>query len=309
MDEVVLAIHGGAGVIDRKALGADREQDYRQALHRVVMEAYGHLKSSGSAVDAVEVAVRMLEDCELFNAGRGSVLSASWTVEMDAAIMDGRNRMAGAVAGVCHIKNPVSCARAVMESSSHVLLVGTGAEGFARSHQVEMAEPGYFITPHRLEELLKAQSMVTPALRHIFGTDTVGAVARDAHGHLAAATSTGGITNKLSGRVGDSPIIGAGIWADDTTCAVACTGWGEYFIRSAFAHEVDALIRLSHLDLRTSCQNALSRLQALGGSGGCVAVDRNGNIELPFTTRGMFRGWIRDEGKPHVAIFADEEST
>jgi len=308
MSGIVLAIHGGAGVIERDKLDADFEASYRRALADILAAGYEILQRGGASLDAVELAVRLLEDNELFNAGRGSVLTASGTVEMDAAIMDGRNRKAGAVAAVRHVKNPIGAARVVMEKSFHVLLTGSGADAFAADNGLEMADAGYFIIPRRQEQLKKARMLGAVRLDHDGESPgTVGAVARDIEGHLAAATSTGGMTNKLSGRVGDTPLIGSGTWADDATCAVSCTGDGEFLIRTVFAHEVDGLVRLTGMELQQACRTALKRLGALGGSGGCIAVDAKGAAVAALNTPGMYRGWIGTDGIPHVRIFADED--
>jgi isoaspartyl peptidase/L-asparaginase-like protein (Ntn-hydrolase superfamily) len=278
----------------------------------ILVAGYQALQRGAGSLDAVELAVRLLEDDALFNAGRGSVLTACGTVEMDAAIMDGKNRRAGAVAAVTTIKNPIGAARAVMETSPHVLLAGSGAETFAAEQGLEKADPGYFITPRREEQLRKARMPtalpLNPKEDQPGAVGTVGAVARDMKGHLAAATSTGGMTNKLPGRVGDSPLIGSGTWADDETCAVSCTGDGELFIRTVFAHEVHTLLRFTDMDLRQACKTALKQLETLGGSGGCIAVDARGNVVLALNTPGMYRAWIGMDGIPYVRIFADEDS-
>lgn len=307
MSGIILAIHGGAGAIERGRRDPACEEACREALRATLVAAYQVLRWGGSALDAVELAVKRLEDCEEFNAGRGSVLTALGKVEMDAAIMEGASRRAGAVAGVRYIKNPVGAARAVMEHSPHVLLIGEGADAFSRARGVAMADSGYFITPRRREQLARSRtgghvSLDPESNKH----GTVGAVARDAKGHLAAATSTGGIANKLPGRVGDSALIGAGTWADNMTCAVSATGHGEALMRTAFGHEVDALLRYAGLDLYTACKTALDQVQGLGFGGGCIAVDAAGTVALPFTTQGMYRGWIGADGKPHVATFAEE---
>lgn len=307
MNDIILAIHGGAGAIERGRLDPAYEIACRQALTAILMVAYQALKAGGSALDAVESAVSLLEDCEQFNAGRGSVLNAAGAVEMDAAIMNGCSRAAGAVAGVRCIKNPVRAARAVMEQSPHVLLIGEGAETFARTRGVASADADYFITARRRQQLERARAGDYVGLDHDQDKHgTVGAVARDAKGQLAAATSTGGMANKLPGRVGDSALIGAGVWADNATCAVSTTGHGESFIRIAFAHEVDALLRYAGLGLRTACGRALEQIRRTGFSGGCIAVDAAGLVALPFNTQGMYRGWINADGKARVAVFADE---
>jgi len=305
-------------MIDRSELDCGREAVCRKALREILTSGYGLLKGGGSALDAVELAVKLLEDAEVFNAGRGSVLTAAGTVEMDASIMDGRSRRAGAVAGVRNIRNPVCAARSVMEHSPHVMLIGAGAEDFAGKHGIERAGQDYFITPLRVEQLERSRAAASsarieheasPPLPDDGATGTVGAVARDAEGHLAAATSTGGTNNKLPGRVGDTPLIGAGVWADDSVCAVSCTGHGEAFVRSVFGHEVDALMRLAGMALGRACEHALARVQAMGGNGGCIAVDTKGGIALLFDTTGMYRAWIDESGNPHVGIFGYRHKT
>jgi isoaspartyl peptidase/L-asparaginase-like protein (Ntn-hydrolase superfamily) len=302
----VLAVHGGAGAIPSAA----SDPEYAEAARRGISEALAAggraLASGGSAVEAVVSAVELLEDCDVFNAGRGSVLTASGGVEMDAAVMDGSSGRAGAVAAVRCLANPVAGALAVMERSDHVLLAGEGAEALARECGAEVAGADHFVTPRRRAQLADAQGR---GGRRPFprGGGTVGAVARDARGHLAAATSTGGVTAKLPGRVSDSCLIGAGTWADDATCAISATGDGEFFILRAFAHEVDALMRHAGLDLRAACERALSSVCAAGGRGGCIGVDAEGRVALPFTTRGMPRGWIGAEGPPQIAIHPEDE--
>ncbi len=307
MSGIVLAVHAGAGAIRRERLGAEEEARARSALAAALSAGHALLARGGTALDAVEIAVRALEDAEVFNAGRGSVLTSAGSVQMDAALMDGRTRAAGAVAGVRRLVHPVSAARAVLEYSPHVLLAGDGAEAFARAHGAEVDEPESFITPARRAQLERAREKNRVSLDHDEDAwGTVGAVSRDADGHLAAATSTGGMTNQLPGRVGDTPLIGASTWADDASCAVSGTGHGEAFIRAAFAHEVDALMRHAQLELDAACQRALARVRALGAGGGCAAVDRAGNAALPFTTPGMYRGSIRADGRPRVAVYADD---
>jgi isoaspartyl peptidase/L-asparaginase-like protein (Ntn-hydrolase superfamily) len=257
------------------------------------------LARGGSALDAVEAAVVVLEDEPLLNAGRGAALTSEGAAELDAALMDGRTRAAGAVACVRGIANPVRAARLVLERSPHVLLVGPGAEAFAAAHGLPRVDPASLATPARradLEAVLRARGAGSAA------GGTVGAVARDAAGHLAAATSTGGVTGQLPGRVGDSPLVGAGTWADDATCAVSATGLGEAFVRAAFAHEVDARMRLLGEALERACCGALERVAALGARGGCAAVDRAGHVALPFTSAAMPRGWIGPDGGPRVAL-------
>jgi isoaspartyl peptidase/L-asparaginase-like protein (Ntn-hydrolase superfamily) len=307
MSKIALAIHGGAGPIGRDRLDAKQERAARDALHRALREGHDALISDASALDAVELAVSILEEEPSFNAGRGSALTSTAQVTMDAAIADGRTRSAGAVAGVEQLVHPISAARLVMEQSPHVLLIGTDAETFAREHGAAIADSSYFITELQREELAREQAKAgSRSQRNENGGGTVGAVARDANAHLAAATSTGGMTNQLPGRVGDTPLIGAGSWADDATCAVSGTGHGEAFIRCGFAHEVDALIRLRQLGIEAACQSALSRVTALGSTGGCIAVGPTGSVSIGFTSIGMYRGWIGEDGEPRAAIFADE---
>lgn len=304
MSGFALAVHGGAGSIRREQLAAADAQSARDALREALEAGSAILAGGGSALDAVERAVRVLEANPLFNAGRGSVLNSAGRVAMDASVMDGRSRAAGAVAGLERTAHPVSAARMVMERSEHVLLVGAHADAFAAECGVEGIDPAALVTPERVAQLRRAAEQARVSLDHDEATrGTVGAVARDAHGHLAAATSTGGMTNQRPGRVGDSPLIGAGTWADDRSCAVSGTGHGEAFIRSAFAHEVDAGLRLGAQSLERACAAALARVGELGSTGGCIAVHRAGHLALPFTTTGMYRGWVRAGESAAVAIW------
>lgn len=289
----VIAIHGGAGTLPRKGMSPARELEYSAALEDCLFQGYAVLERGGSALDAVTAAVVALEDCSLFNAGRGSVFNAAGEHEMDAAVMDGASQAAGAVAAVQRIRNPVLAARAVMERTPHVLLAGRSAERFARRQGVAFASPGYFFTRERKQALERR-------LKNHHGT--VGAVALDARGRLAAATSTGGYTGKLPGRVGDSPLVGAGTWADDV-CAVSGTGLGEAFIRAALAHDVSARMRYLRAPVARAAGAALRNVARLGGDGGLVAVDRRGNIAMPFNSEGMYRACIGRDGRPRVAIY------
>lgn len=296
-----MAVHGGAGRVRPDEPG---EQGMRQALAVCLEEGRRLLVGGGAALDAVEGAVRRLEAHALFNAGRGSVLTSEGSVEMDAAIMDGRMRAAGSVAAVRRLAHPVSAARLVMEQSRHVLLVGDAAEAFAFAHDAESAEPASLVTEERRQQLERARRRGRSDLDHDRGT--VGAVALDLDGHLAAATSTGGMTNKLPGRVSDSALVGAGTWADDASCAVSATGHGEAFIRAALAHEVDAGIRIGGLALEEACNRALARATERGSpGGGLIALDGTGRLATPLTTAAMYRGWIGREGEPQVRVFAD----
>lgn len=285
-----LAIHGGAGRILQRDMTPRREAAIRAALERSLFAGYRLLKAGASSLDAVVAAVAVLEDAPDFNAGRGAVLTSAGSAELDASVMEGSTLRAGGVACVSRIRNPVRAARAVMERSAHVLLAGAGAERFARRHGLAMVEPAYFVTARQRHSLA----------RQVHGT--VGAVALDAAGHLAAATSTGGRTGQLPGRVGDSPIVGAGTYADGA-CAISGTGEGEAFMRALLAYEVAA--RMRHLDepLARAAERALGCVTALGAKGGLVAVDRRGRVAMPFTTEGMFRGRIGRSGKAIVALY------
>ena len=295
-----LAVHGGAGTIGRDAATLSRTPSYHQGLRRALAAGRDVLAQRGSALDAVIRAVVALEDDPLFNAGRGSVFTAAGTQEMDASVMDGRDHRAGAVAGIFGPRNPVLAARAVMEHSQHVLLIGEGALAFCREHRVAFAGPGYFSTEARRQELREALGKRS---REAAGAGTVGAVARDCEGNLAAATSTGGTTGKTPGRVGDSPIIGAGTYADNATCAVSATGHGEFFIRYSTAFEIAARLRHAGQSLQQAAYAVVEALAACGGRGGVVAVDRTGALALPFNTAGMYRGYVRADGVFHTAIW------
>lgn len=306
-----LVIHGGAGVIERAQLDAGGERAIRADLDAALDAGQAVLSTGGSALDAVEAAVRLLEDLPRFNAGHGAVYDADGGHALDASLMDGNSGRAGAVAGVTTVRNPVLLARAVMEHSPHVLLMGEGAEAFADTQGTLARVPNaYFDTPHRRRELDDAQAQESqPAADaedrkgKYFGT--VGAVALDAAGQLAAATSTGGMTNKRHGRVGDSPLIGAGTWAD-ARVAVSGTGWGEYFIRCAVAHDIAARVAYRGDTLRDAADAViLGRVPDAGGDGGAIAVDAEGNIAMPFSTLGMYRGWIRPDGTRGTAIFTE----
>jgi len=308
-----IAIHGGAGTLRRAEMTAAQATCYLDALHTILRAAQTVLAEHGTALDAVTLAVQLLEDCPLFNAGRGAVFTADATHELDAAIMDGRTLQAGAVAGVSRIKNPIVAARAVMEHSAHVLMAGAGAEAIARAAGLAMVEPNYFSTPERLAQLHAAQQQQRGAvldhdgvtLAHKMGT--VGAVALDSRGNLAAATSTGGMTNKRPGRIGDSPLIGAGTYADNRTAAVSCTGHGEAFIRTSAAHDVCARMTYGGLDLQSATTAVVHQaLPAVHGSGGLIAVDGRGNVCMPFNTEGMYRGVARVGEKAQAFIFRQE---
>jgi isoaspartyl peptidase/L-asparaginase-like protein (Ntn-hydrolase superfamily) len=301
-----LAIHGGAGTIRRDAMTPEAEASFHEGLRAALRAGHAVLARGGSALDAVTRAVMALEDDPQFNAGRGAVYTSAGTHEMDAAVMDGATRAAGAVAGIFGPRNPVMAARAVMERSEHVLLVGEGAMAFLREQGLDWADAAYFHTPRRWEAL---QSEMDRRRRSAADTrddaakhGTVGAVARDSAGNVAAATSTGGMTAKLPGRVGDSPVLGAGTWADNATCAVSCTGHGEFFIRWAAAHEIAARMRHLGESLEAAAEAVVAELERVGGGGGLVAVDGAGNVALPFNSAGMYRGRIGTDGVAWTAI-------
>ncbi len=306
-----LAIHGGAGTIPRAALSGSRAEEHRAGLRAALEAGAAVLRAGGSAQDAVLAAVASLEDCPLFNAGCGSTFTAAGTIEMDAALMLGEGR-AGAVTGVTRVRNPVRAAHAVLAGSPHVLLAGAAADAFAEAQGLDLAAPDYFRTEHRLAQLHAAQAQGRVALDHDEPAlpegarmGTVGAVARDAVGRLAAATSTGGMTNKRPGRVGDCPVFGAGTWADGTV-AISCTGTGEAFIRAAAAHEISARMRHLGETLEAASAQVMGRdVPAAGGRGGLIAVDAAGRVALPFNTEGMYRGMWRAGAGPVVAIHAD----
>ena len=301
-----LAIHAGCEDIVRERFAPEAERERLDALWQSLESGREVLGAGGRAVQAVEEAVAILEDAPFFNAGRGSVFSHDGTIEMDAAIMDGAGLQAGAVAGARRIKNPISAARLVMERSGQVLLTGDGAEEFAVSQGLVLVQPAYFSTRERWLEYLQARKQV-PGPDHSEGLSrnqgTVGAVAWDEQGNLAAASSTGGITDKKPGRVGDSPIIGAGVYADNATCAVSCTGQGEYFMRCVAAHRLSALMELGGQGLEQAAEATLKKVQDLGGQGGLIAVDRCGRVAMPFLTAGMYRGLVRQEKAPQVAMY------
>lgn len=319
MTTPILAIHGGAGTITRTAMSADKEAAYQQALNDILAAGQRILVDGGSALDAVTEAVRLLEECPLFNAGKGAVLTSAGTYELDASIMDGATLAAGAVTCVKRLRNPILAARAVMERSEHVLFTSEGAEAFAKAQGLEFVEPDYYYTEARYAQWQRARQQDGMALLdhdaaslmakeaapidpdNKFGT--VGAVACDAHGRLAAATSTGGVTNKKVGRVGDTPIVGAGCFANNVA-AVSCTGTGEMFIRAVAAYDVAAQMEYAGKSLADATDDVVMRkLMAINGRGGLIAVDAQGNVALPFNTEGMYRGFARGAQAPVVSIY------
>ena len=308
---IAIALHGGAGTILRSEMSPEKEARYTQALREALHAAYHCLAEQGTALDAVERAVTLLEDCPLFNAGRGAVFTAEGTHEMDASIMEGQHRLAGAVSLVTGVKNPIQLARRVMERSPHVFLAGTGAMEFAREQQCAMADEAYFYDPFRYEQWqaikdtdgFQLDHSQEPKQQPPKKMGTVGAVACDINGNIAAATSTGGMTNKRWGRVGDSPVIGAGTYAHNATCAVSCTGSGEYFLRGVVAYDVSCLIEYKGYSLAQACQEVIfERLPILGGDGGLVAVDAQGEVSMSFNTEGMYRA-VKTPGQEIISIY------
>lgn len=314
---ITLVIHGGAGTISKENMTPEREAAYHKALTHALNTGYEVLEHGGKSLDAIIAAIKIMEDSPLFNAGKGAVFSSEGRNELDASIMDGSNLMAGAVAGVHTIKNPIVAAFTVMINSPHVILTGVGAEKFAQEQGLDIVDPSYFFDSTRYQQLLKVQeaeneksaslkdSFKDPYTRNTkFGT--VGAVALDQYGNIAAGTSTGGMTNKKYGRVGDSPIIGAGTYAKNNTCAISSTGWGEYFIRLAVAHDISAMMEYGGLSLQTAADSVImQKLPALGGDGGIIGLDRQGNIAMTFNTSGMYRGYINKPGEARTFIFKD----
>lgn len=313
-----LVIHGGAGTIKRSKLKMEHEQAYMQALAQSLTAGYAVLEAGGSSIDAVTAAIVVMEDSPLFNAGKGSVFNHAGRNELDASIMDGSTRMAGAVAAVTTIRNPIRAAQAVMTKSAHVMLMGHGAEIFAAEQGLEIVDPSYFYTQYRWDQLQKAIAKEhvlrdhdvesgTPTLSEDEKRGTVGAVALDRYGNLAAGTSTGGLTNKRFGRVGDSPIIGAGTYADNRSVAVSATGTGEIFIRTAAAFNTAAQVRLLHTPIADAADNTLAEIAAIGGDGGLIVLDAQGNYAMRFNTGGMYRGTIGSDGIAWAGVFPEPE--
>ncbi|GAP76716.1 isoaspartyl aminopeptidase [Pseudoalteromonas sp. SW0106-04] len=319
-EPIAIAIHGGAGTIEKARFSAEQEKAYRDKLKQAVEAGYQVLAQGGESLDAVNAAINVLEDSPYFNAGKGAVYTYEGTHELDASIMDGRTRQAGAVAGVKHIKNPISLARLVMTDSVHVLLSGAGAEAFAQQQGVEKVDNSYFDTEHRYEALLKAKQKLDKAkpasqdyqARHqalptSYKMGTVGAVALDKHGNMAAGTSTGGMTAKRFGRIGDSPIIGAGTFADNESCAVSATGHGEFFIRYQVASDICARVQYQQKSIAQAGKEVIfGPMFDAGGTGGVIIVDGKGNISMPFNTKGMYRASKSSTSDTYVAIFKDE---
>lgn len=293
----LVVIHGGAGTITREKISDEKEQLIRTKLTEALKQAYKLIKGGGSSTDAVIKAISILEDSPLFNAGKGSVLNANGNVEMDASIMEGNHKNAGAVAGVTKVKNPIMAAQLVMDSSKHVLLMGAGADEFAIKQGLAIEDKDYFITPERLNlhEKIKEKN------------GTVGAVALDNNGNISAGTSTGGMSNKQYGRVGDSPIIGAGTYAENGVCGVSCTGHGEYFIRNVIAYDIAAIVKYNDLNITEAADEVIqNKLSDQGGTGGVIVLNNEGQHAFSFNTKGMFRGYVNEDGNVKVMIFKDE---
>lgn len=314
-----IVIHGGAGTILPNVMTRELETQYREKLKEALLAGYTILKNNGSGLDAVESVIRILEDSPLFNAGKGAVFTHEGTIELDASLMDGRTLAAGSVSGLQHIKNPITLARLVMEHSPHVMMTGEGAEAFAKEHDVLFVDQKYFFTDKRWNQLQDALSRETIQSDSIggkklnalpSGTDddrhgTVGCVVLDRAGNLAAGTSTGGMTNKRFGRIGDAPIIGAGTYANNSTCAVSATGDGEFFIRSVVGHDISALMEYKGLTVTQATEQVIVKVGKLGGTGGVIAIDREGNIAMPFNSDGMYRAYIDSTGEPVVKIYKE----
>lgn len=319
----VLVVHGGAGTILKRNMTPEKERAYVDALNAALAEGEAILAKGGSALDAVEASVRYLENNPLFNAGKGAVFTNEGKNELDAAIMDGKTLAAGSIAGVTTIRNPISTARAVMEKSPHVMMAGRGAEKFAAEQGKEIVDPSYFFTDDRWRGLkrakeldsldalrskdsIKTSSLLLQPENRDYKYGTVGAVALDRDGNLAAATSTGGMTNKKFGRIGDAPIIGAGTYANNKTVAISGTGWGEYFIRLVMAKTISDMMEYGKLNLKQASEEMIMKqLPALGGDGGLIAVDKNGNIAMPFCTEGMYRAYVKEGGEKVVGIYKE----
>lgn len=298
-----IVIHGGAGTILKSNMTIEKEAEYVTKLKQALEAGYKILDNGGSSLNAVNAAINIMEDSPLFNAAKGAVLTEKGVAELDASIMDGKNLMAGAVAGVRHVKNPINLARLVMEKSPHVMMVGGGAEEFGKENNVDMVDNSYFITKDRwdsYQKMLKREEEKKKAEKH----GTVGAVALDKSGNLAAGTSTGGMMMKKFGRVGDAPIIGAGTYANNNTCAISATGHGEYFIRLGVAKDISSLMEYKNYTLNEAASEVIiKKLGKLGGDGGIIGIDKNGNIAMPFNTSGMYRGYYLNDGLPVVKIY------
>ena len=298
--DFAIVVHGGAGTILKKNMSDEMELAYKLKLEEAINAGYNILEKNGSSKDAVEQTIKILENSELFNAGKGSVLSNKGVVEMDASIMNGQNLNAGAISGIKTIKNPISAARLVMEKSEHVFLSGEGAEEFAKLQGLDIINNKYFITETRLKSLLNAKKRDS-IKDNKFGT--VGCVAIDKFGNITSGTSTGGMTNKKWNRIGDVPIIGAGTYANNNTCGISSTGWGEYFIRNVVAYDISSQIEYKKISIDLAAKNTLKKVKDLGGNGGVIGIDKNGNILMDFNTEGMYRGYKKSDGESEISIY------
>ncbi len=315
--QYVLVMHGGAGTILKKNMTPEKEAAYRATMTKALQTGYDALKGGRSSLDAVELAIHVLEDAPLFNAGKGAVFTHEGKNEMDAAVMDGKTLKAGAVAGVTVIRNPISAARAVMEKSEHVMMAGKGAEEFAKQAGLTLVNPSYFYTDERWQGLQQAlkqdsmkavldhdkKSMKLGTVNPDFKFGTVGAVALDNAGNLAAGTSTGGMTNKRYGRIGDAPIIGAGTYANNATAGISGTGWGEFYIRTVLAHDLSAMMEYQKLSVEEAARRVITKMGKMGGDGGLIALDKDGHVAMEFNTAGMYRGTVTGDGKISVEIY------
>jgi len=302
--KAVLVIHGGAGWISKGSVSDSMEQAYVNTLEKSLLKGREIIKNNGSSLDAVQAAIEHLEDSPLFNAGKGSVFTFDETNEMDSALMDGATTNAGAATGISTIKNPIQVARAVLDHSVHVFLSGSGAEAFALKKGLTQVDPSYFFTQNNFDNLLKAKASMKEVKQNKLGT--VGAVALDKNGNLAAGTSTGGMTNKRFGRIGDTPIIGAGTYAENGVCGISATGHGEYFIRYVVAHDIAARIKYANQSIEQASTEVIEMLKANGGLGGVIGLDATGTVVMPFNTKGMFRGYISLDGDPIVALYKED---
>lgn len=300
-----LVIHGGAGVMTKEKMNEERQQEYIQVLNKALEVGEKMLGEGATSTDVVVEVIRVMEDSPLFNAGKGAVFTSEAKNELDASIMDGQTLNAGAIAGVTDIKNPITAAREVMLRSEHVFLSGKGASAFAKKQGLEMVSNKYFYTPSRYESLKQLQKQERERNKRD-NMGTVGCAVLDTHGNLCAGTSTGGMTNKKYGRIGDAPVIGAGTYANNTTCAVSCTGHGEYYIRLGFARDISALMEYKNQSVTEACREEIRKLTKLGGDGGVIALDAKGNVAMEFNTSGMFRGYRKSDGKKEIAIFENK---
>lgn len=314
--EFSIVIHGGAGTIKKENMTPEKEAAYRQKLEEAIRVGYTILKNGGTSLDAVEKTINVMEDSPLFNAGKGAVFTHEGFNEHDASIMDGKTLNAGASAGTKTVKHPINLARAVMENSPHVMLSGEGAEIFAKAQNLEIVDPSYFYTESRMKSLKRVKASENKKVASFYDETikdskfgTVGCAALDKHGNLAAGTSTGGMTNKRWGRIGDAPIIGAGTYANNNTCAVSSTGWGEYFIRGMVAYDISALMEYKGLSLEEASKEVIqNKLPSIGngeGNGGIIAIDKNGNISMEFNTSGMYRASMNNKGELYIGMFKD----